>query len=73
MSVDKNTHQATFKGGTTLNEVNIILEKHGLAMSQLGSISGQTVAGAIATGMSYSYFQGRKISLINKPQKVDFI
>lgn len=50
MSVNKETHQATFRGGTSLKEVNALLEDHGLAMSQLGSISDQTVAGAIATG-----------------------
>ena len=42
--------QATFRGGTTFAEVNIILDKYGLAMSMLGSISNQRVAGAIATG-----------------------
>ncbi len=50
VSVDLKTHQATFRGGTTLKEVNLVLEEHGLALPQLGSISEQTVAGAIATG-----------------------
>lgn len=50
VSLDKNSMQATFRAGTTFKEVNAILREHGLAMSQLGSISDQTVAGAIATG-----------------------
>lgn len=48
--MDTASQQATFRGGTTLNEMNIILEEYGLAMTQLSSISDQTVAGAIATG-----------------------
>ena len=50
VSLDSKSQQATFRGGTTLKEVNAILEDYGLAMTQLGSISDQTVAGAIATG-----------------------
>lgn len=50
VSLDRESLQATFRGGTTLKEVNAILEEYGLAMTQLGSISDQTVAGAIATG-----------------------
>lgn len=50
MSVNKKLQQATFRGGTTFKEVNSVLDEHGLAMSMLGSISDQTVAGAIATG-----------------------
>ena len=52
VSVDRESQQATFRAGTTLKEVNTLLEDHGLAMSQLGSISDQTVAGAISTGAS---------------------
>lgn len=48
--MDKESRQATFRGGTTLKEVNSVLDEYGLAMSQLGSISDQTVSGAIATG-----------------------
>ena len=50
MSINKKLQHATFRGGTTFKEVNSILDEHGLAMSMLGSISDQTVAGAIATG-----------------------
>ncbi len=54
MSVDKKSRQATFRGGTTFKEVNAILDKYGLAMTMLGSVSDQTVAGAIATGKKSS-------------------
>lgn len=50
VSVDKESLEVTFRGGTTLHEVNTILDDLGLALTQLGSISEQTVAGAIATG-----------------------
>lgn len=38
------------EGGMTLQQLNEELPKHGLALSNLGSVSEQTVAGAIATG-----------------------
>ena len=60
--MDTTSLQATFRGGTTLNEVNAILEEYGLAMTQLGSISDQTVAGAIATGTyMHTYLHGNKV------------
>ena len=40
--------------GTTLRELNHQLERQGLAMSNLPSVSEQTVAGAIATGVAIS-------------------
>jgi len=46
--IDKNLVQ--IKGGTTLNEVNAFLEKKGKCLSSLGSISEQTISGAISTG-----------------------
>ena len=55
MSVDKDTMQATFGAGTTFHEVNAILDDLGLALPVLGSISDQTVAGAISTGMYVKY------------------
>ena len=43
--------KVTVKGGTTLKQVNHYLNEQGLAMKNLGSISEQTVAGAISTGI----------------------
>ena len=40
----------TVRGGTVLNEVVSELHKHDLALSNLPSISAQTVAGLIVTG-----------------------
>ena len=50
MSVDQEKMEVTVRAGTTLSELNVLLEEHGLAMRILGSISEQTVAGAISTG-----------------------
>ena len=44
------------KAGTTLKQLNRYLEDHGLAMKNLGSISDQSVAGAVSTGMSFTPF-----------------
>ena len=50
MSVDHEKMEVTVRAGTTLSELNVLLEEYGLAMRILGSISDQTVAGAISTG-----------------------
>ena len=50
MSVDKASHQVTVKAGTTLRELIELLHQHKLAMTNLGAIPYQTVAGAISTG-----------------------
>ena len=50
MSVDREKMEVTVRAGTTLSELNVLLEEYGLAMRILGSISDQTVAGAISTG-----------------------
>ena len=51
VSVDKEKMEVTVRAGSTLSELNSLLEEYGLAMKILGSISDQTVGGAIATGM----------------------
>ena len=43
--------EVTVKAGTTLKQLNRYLDDQGLAMKNLGSISEQTVAGAISTGV----------------------
>ena len=55
VSVDLQEKRVTVKAGTTLNAVNQLLEEYGLAMMNLGSISEQTVAGAISTGILSSF------------------
>ena len=47
--------EVTVRAGTTLSELNILLEDHGLAVKILGSISEQTVGGAISTGIHMAY------------------
>jgi len=50
ISVDKNTVQATVKGGTKLNLLGDLLYKEGMAMENLGDIDVQSIAGTISTG-----------------------
>jgi FAD-linked oxidoreductase len=47
---DVRDHLVTVRGGTTLRELNATLDRHGLAMTNLGDIDAQTIAGAISTG-----------------------
>jgi L-gulonolactone oxidase len=50
VGLDRDEMEVTVKAGTTLNQLNRYLNDRGLAMKNLGSISEQTVAGAISTG-----------------------
>ncbi|HVW41616.1 MAG TPA: D-arabinono-1,4-lactone oxidase [Amycolatopsis sp.] len=49
-SVDPETNEVTVRAGTPLHRLNRELDALGLAMSNLGDIDAQTVAGAISTG-----------------------
>ena len=49
-SADVKTGLVTVRSGTTLKTLNAELDKLGLAMTNLGDIDAQTVAGAISTG-----------------------
>lgn len=48
--VDVTGNRVTVRGGTTLRELNAALDRRGLAMTNLGDIDAQTIAGAISTG-----------------------
>ncbi|MDO4918028.1 D-arabinono-1,4-lactone oxidase [Kocuria sp.] len=50
VSVDEERQRVTVFGGTTLQELNLVLEERGLALANLPDSSSMTVAGAIATG-----------------------
>ena len=54
--------QVTVEGGMRLHEVNAYLARHGLALTSLGSIDQQAVAGIIATGTHGSGARFRCIS-----------
>lgn len=49
--VDGTKMEATFRAGTPLREMSLALDKKGYAMIQLGSVAGQSIAGAISTGI----------------------
>ncbi|PZP33739.1 MAG: FAD-linked oxidase, partial [Kocuria rhizophila] len=49
-SIDTEKQQATFFGGTTIQQISHILEENGLALANMPDFTGQTIAGAIATG-----------------------
>jgi len=51
VSRDAAKKQVTVWGGTTLVEITALLKEQGLALSNLPSVSDQTIAGAIVTGM----------------------
>ena len=48
--VDAAAGEVTVRGGTTLWELAETLDRHGLALANLGTLAEQTVAGAISTG-----------------------
>lgn len=50
LEVDQTTKQVTVQAGIRLFELNLALWQHGLSMSNLGTITQQSVAGAVATG-----------------------
>ncbi|MFC4005172.1 D-arabinono-1,4-lactone oxidase [Prauserella oleivorans] len=50
VSADPGTGLVTVRSGTTLRQLNAALDGLGLAMTNLGDIDAQTVAGAISTG-----------------------
>ena len=68
VSVDSQAKQVTVKAGTTLEELNAILDEHGLALGVFPAIGWQTVAGAImtathGTGIKYGNLATLVVSL----------
>ena len=47
---DRNALTVTVRAGTPLHQISTALDKMGLAMKNLGSVAGQSIAGAISTG-----------------------
>lgn len=50
LAVDSRRHMVKIQTGITLTQLNEVLDLHGLALPNLGSISWQTFAGLISTG-----------------------
>jgi L-gulonolactone oxidase len=50
VAIDRDAGTVTVEAGLTLHRLNQLLEQAGLAMTNLGDIDRQTVAGAISTG-----------------------
>ncbi len=50
IALDRAAMQVTVQAGMRLRELNAYLDRHGLALANLGSIDSQSVAGVIATG-----------------------
>lgn len=50
LALDRERMQVTVQAGMRLRELNAYLDRHGLALANLGSIDAQSVAGVIATG-----------------------
>ncbi|MET7990619.1 D-arabinono-1,4-lactone oxidase [Amycolatopsis sp. NPDC005232] len=49
-TADLETHRVTVRAGTTIKQLNAELDGLGLAMTNLGDVDAQTIAGAISTG-----------------------
>lgn len=49
LSVDKEKHRVTVEAGMSLHKLHQVLQENGLALSNLGSISDQSVAGVMST------------------------
>lgn len=72
VSVDVDRGTITVQGGCTLRTLNAVLAQHGLAMPILGSITEQTIAGAIATGTHGSSLRhGNLGSLVESVRLID--
>ena len=52
---DSGAVHVTVKAGTPLNEISEFLDGKGLAMINLGSVAGQSIAGAISTGKTVTW------------------
>eukprot|EP01130_Rhizamoeba_saxonica_P013080 TRINITY_DN554_c0_g2_i1.p1 TRINITY_DN554_c0_g2~~TRINITY_DN554_c0_g2_i1.p1 ORF type:complete len:382 (+),score=68.77 TRINITY_DN554_c0_g2_i1:326-1471(+) len=50
LSIDNTTLEVKCQAGTTIDTLNNVLQDNGMALANLGSISEQTISGAIATG-----------------------
>ncbi|MGH3659785.1 MAG: D-arabinono-1,4-lactone oxidase, partial [Micromonosporaceae bacterium] len=50
VEVDREARTVRVPGGMPLRELNRLLTEHGLALSNLGDIDAQTIAGAVSTG-----------------------
>ncbi len=48
---NQNPNEVTVNAGTSLRNISLELDKNNLAMIQLGSVAGQSIAGAISTGI----------------------
>ena len=62
--------QVTVRGGTTIAEINALLDEQGWSLSNLPSVSDQTIAGAIATGLhnfitSKNFYHVKDYNFIN--------
>ncbi|KAI7866427.1 L-gulono-gamma-lactone oxidase [Spinellus fusiger] len=49
LRVDKEAHTITVEAGMSLHKLHVVLRENGLALSNLGSISDQSIAGVIST------------------------
>ena len=62
VSLNKENLEITVKAGTKLSEISDLLEAEGLAMINLGSVSVQSIAGAISTGKANGNINGEGCS-----------
>lgn len=68
VALDPDTPSVTVRGGTLLSELNRVLDRAGLALSNMGTLAEQTIAGAISTGnhgsgLNHPPFSGQVLAL----------
>jgi L-gulonolactone oxidase len=68
VALDPHVPSVTVRGGTRLRELNRALDEVGLALSNMGTLEEQTVAGAISTGnhgsgLTHKPFSGQVLGL----------
>ncbi|MFI9154154.1 D-arabinono-1,4-lactone oxidase [Streptomyces sp. NPDC053367] len=68
VALDPAAPSVTVRGGTLLRELNWALDKAGLALSNMGTLEEQTIAGAISTGnhgsgLTHRPFSGQVLAL----------
>jgi L-gulono-1,4-lactone dehydrogenase len=68
VSLDRGANTVTVRGGTRLRALNVELHRAGLALSNMGTLDEQTVAGALSTGnhgsgLSHPAFVGQLLEL----------
>lgn len=73
LNVDKKNNTVTVEAGMSLHTLHKVLRENGLSLSNLGSISDQSVAGVMATATHGTGAHFKCLSSMVKKNKLDLI